>query len=124
MQCTLGLEYTACSTFYKRGQEECLESHAMFWKYKIARKIGSKTLHSLQRIGKSHTVCDYSHFFSVRWTHKIAEKCFIHAQKLREERSAFDQIRRISFQEIKNGSIHLQKIVDEADRKALFTSHF
>lgn len=27
-------------------------------------------------------LCDSSHFFAVRWTHKFAVKCFIHAQKL------------------------------------------
>lgn len=69
-------------------------------------------------------LCDYSHIFAVRWTHKISEKRFIHAQKLRDERSAFDQIRRISLPEIKNGCINLQKIIDEADRQALFISHF
>jgi hypothetical protein len=33
--------------------------------------------------------CDYSHFFTVRLTHKIAVKCFSHAQKLKDKRRAF-----------------------------------
>jgi hypothetical protein len=36
----------------------------------------------------------------------------------------FDEIRHISIHKIKNGRVNLQKIADEANRKALFTSQF
>jgi hypothetical protein len=68
--------------------------------------------------------CGFSHFFAVYRTRKISAKCFSHAQHTETKEELFGEIRRISFQKIKNGHINLQKIDDEANRKALFTSQF
>jgi len=35
------------------------------------------------------TPCDYYHIFAVRWTHKIAVKCFSHAQNPKAYRRVF-----------------------------------
>jgi S1-C subfamily serine protease len=47
------------------------------------------TSHTYEIIG---VVCDYSHFFALRWAHKIAVKSFSHAQNQRGKSRFFDAL--------------------------------
>jgi len=54
------------------------------------------------------TLCHYSHFFAVSWTHKIAVRGPLHAQISQGKGRAFRQIGRIYVQKIEIGPISLQ----------------
>ena len=56
------------------------------------------------------TLYDYSHFFAVRWTHKISVKSFSHAQNQRVKGRAFWRFGGITLQKVENGRISLQKV--------------
>jgi hypothetical protein len=53
-------------------------------------------------------MCDYSHFFAVCWTHKIAVKCLSFSSGTERWKTGFLHISSISLQKIQIGRINLQ----------------
>ena len=92
----------------------------------MKRKVCSRSLSVwlIINVAESFSLCDYSHFFAVGWTHKIAVRGPVHAQIFQGKGRVFRQIGLISVQYIENGLISLQEGIDESSFKMSFSSHF